>query len=227
VLYLSFAVVPFLYLEDFSKSSHVYIAMIVAAALASIAGIGQERLLQYPSWKSGKTGNQTKSRFWTFMSRRFPTDSPEARLYFSCVTTLFLPLGLYAAFLSPSSSNNYAQAVGLGFATWGIYSVYLSNFNYLADTYHIYASSALAAQSFCRNIVGGSFPLITSIMFTNLGLRGVGGMLGGIATILTAIPWILVFFGGPIRARSKFAIVSHPLRSITCGKLDLTHGIGP
>jgi len=32
----------------------------------------------------------------------------------------------------------------------GIFSIYLAVFNYLADTYHRYASSALAAQSFCK-----------------------------------------------------------------------------
>src|SRR3546814_7652455 len=51
-----------------------------------------------------------------------------------------------------SSDVCSSDLVGLGFALWGIYSVYLATFNYLADTYHIYASSALAAQSFCRNV---------------------------------------------------------------------------
>lgn len=32
----------------------------------------------------------------------------------------------------------------------GIFSVYLAVFNYLADTYHRYASSAIAAQSCCE-----------------------------------------------------------------------------
>ncbi|KND93520.1 putative drug/proton antiporter YHK8 [Tolypocladium ophioglossoides CBS 100239] len=171
VLYLSFSVVPFLYGTDLDRSSRVYVAMMVAAAVA--------------------------------------TASPEARLYFSCLTALLLPAGLFGAFLCPRDMDGYAEAVGLGFATWGIYSVYLATFNYLADAYHVYASSALAAQSFCRNVLGGGFPLLTGAMFANLGLRGAGGLLGGIAMALTVIPWVLVFLGGRIRARSKFAIVSY------------------
>jgi hypothetical protein len=40
----------------------------------------------------------------------------------------------------------------------------LAVFNYLADAYGIYASSALAGQSFLRNMIAGSFPFFTEIM---------------------------------------------------------------
>lgn len=209
VLYLSFSVVPFLYGPDFSMSSRVYVAMMIASAAATIVGIYQEHLLKHSQWKRQEEGFQySDSKFWAFMRRRFPAEAPEARLYFTCITALLLPVGLFVAFLGSQGTSGYLKAVGLGLATWGIYSVYLATFNYLADTYHIYASSALAAQSFCRNILGGCFPLLTSIMFTNLGLKGAGGMLGGIATGLTVIPWVLLFYGERIRAKSKFAKVS-------------------
>lgn len=87
----------------------------------------------------------------------------------------------------------------------GIFSVYLAVFNYLADVYHRYASSALAAQSFCRNCFGGAFPLVTDALFANLGYGRAGTLLGGIGVLLTFVPWVLVFFGPKIRARSKFA----------------------
>ncbi|CAM1508560.1 Fc.00g054080.m01.CDS01 [Cosmosporella sp. VM-42] len=208
VLYLSFAVVPFLYSDNLAMSSRIYIAMMASAVVATVVGITQERLMRHPQWQVKEVAGveRSYSGFWVFMRRHFPVDSPEARLYFACITALLLPVGLFAAFLGPSSTSGYAQAIGIGIANWGIYSVYLATFNYLADTYHVYASSALAAQSFCRNVIGGAFPLITGILFTNLGLRGAGAMLGGIASALTLIPWVLVFFGEKIRARSSFAI---------------------
>jgi hypothetical protein len=43
-------------------------------------------------------------------------------------------------------------AMAVGCATMGIFSIYLATFNYLADTYHRYASSAIAAQSCCKSI---------------------------------------------------------------------------
>ncbi|KAF4437892.1 drug proton antiporter YHK8 [Fusarium acutatum] len=205
VLYLSFSIVPYLYSDNYNMSMRIYVAMMASAIIATVVGILQENLMKHPLW-SGHVDEKEVSRFWRFMRKHFPADSPEARLYFSCLTALLLPAGLFVAFLSPISTSHYTQAIGIGFANWGIYSVYLATFNYLADTYHMYASSALAAQSFCRNVLGGIFPVLTGIMFDNLGLRNAGCVLGGIASVLTLIPWVLVFFGGRIRARSKFAI---------------------
>lgn len=209
ILYLSFSVVPFLYNGNLDMSSRVYIALMAATACATVTSILQEQLLKHQYWKSLENGGSpTNSKFWLFMRRKFPADAPESRLYFACVTAMFLPAGLFIAFLCPQDWKAHAQAIGLGFALWGIYSVYLATFNYLADTYHVYASSALAAQSLCRNLLGGAFPLVATPLFRNLGTRPAGGLLGGIAAALTVIPWVLVFFGQRIRARSKIAIVS-------------------
>jgi MFS family permease len=209
VLYLSFSIVPFLYQNNYNLSSRVYGAIIAAAVVATVMSLLQQHLLRHPQWRSYDDHFEySDSRFWAFMRSRFPTDSPEARLYFSCITALFLPAGLFGAFLCPEYMSGYAEAIGLGFAIWGIYSIYLATFNYLADSYHVYASSALAAQNFCRNVLAGIFPLIVNAMFTNLGLKGAGGVLGGIAMLLSVIPWVLLFFGERIRSRSKLAIVS-------------------
>ncbi|TWU77472.1 hypothetical protein ED733_006981 [Metarhizium rileyi] len=209
ILYTSFSVVPFLYQNSFSLSSCVYGAIIAAAVVATAMGILQQHLLKHPQWRVHDADFEySDSKFWAFMRKRFPTDAPEARLYFACVTALLLPAGLFGAFLCPEHMSGYAEAIGLGFAVWGIYSIYLATFNYLADSYQTYASSALAAQSFCRNMLGGIFPLIVNAMFTNLGLKGAGGMLGGIAMALSIIPWVLLCFGENIRSRSNLAIVS-------------------
>jgi hypothetical protein len=146
------------------------------------------------------------SRFWGLLRRKFPVTVPEARLYCTCVSAILLPAGLFIfGFTAKRDIHWIAPAIGICLATMGIYSVYLATFNYLADTYHKYASSALAAQSFCRNVLGGIFPLVTGFLFTNLGESRAGALMGGIAIGLTAVPWVLVFFGERIRARSPFA----------------------
>ncbi|KFH41021.1 putative MFS-type transporter-like protein [Hapsidospora chrysogenum ATCC 11550] len=214
VLYLAFAVVAYLHLDDFNAACRSYIAMIAGSAAATAVSVWQEDLLNHPQWRQQRGDasreQHTDSKFWALMRRSFPAEAPEARLYFSCITGFFLPAGLFGAFLVPSTSSpddsGTSLAIGIGFATWGIYSVYLAAFNYLADTYHVYASSALAANSFCRNMVGGAFPVVTGIMFSDMGIRGAGGMLGALGMALTAIPWVLVFSGARVRARSKMAI---------------------
>ena len=212
VLYLGFAVVSYLHLDNFGAAYRSYVAMIAGTIVATITGIWQERLLSHPQWRADTPEQYTSSKFWAFMRRRFPAEAPEARLYFACFTSLLLPAGLFAAFLAPQTGRDDDQgsvlAIGMGFATWGIYAVYLAAFNYLADTYHIYASSALASNGFSRNVIGGSFPVVTAPMFSNMGIKAAGGMLGGLGLALTLVPWVLVFFGARIRARSKMAIVS-------------------
>ncbi len=78
------------------------------------------------------------------------SSTPEGRLYFSCVQSALLPIGLFwfAWTLAPSV-HWIVPTMAIWCATMGLFSIYLAVFNYLADTYHRFASSALAAQSFC------------------------------------------------------------------------------
>lgn len=210
VLYLTFSSVPLVFsLEhgwDIEQSGRIFAAIIVGGILGTAVGIWQEYMLHHTRWQPTPENEADNSRFWSLLRRRFPVSAPEARLYCTCVTAILLPAGLFIfGFTSKRDIHWIAPAIGIVLATMGIYSVYLATFNYLADTYHKYASSALAAQSFCRNILGGVFPLVTGYLFTNLGASRAAALLGGIAIGLTAVPWVLVFFGPRIRARSPFA----------------------
>lgn len=42
-------------------------------------------------------------------------------------------------------------------------------------------------------------------MFERLTIGGAGSLLGGIGALLTLVPWVLLFYGPRIRARSKLA----------------------
>lgn len=70
-------------------------------------------------------------------------------------------------------------------------------FVYLLETYRIAHTDVSPS--------GGVFPLITTQMYNRLGYGPASSLLGGIGTLLTIVPWILVFYGPRIRARSKFA----------------------
>ncbi|KAK1981631.1 major facilitator superfamily transporter [Colletotrichum cereale] len=173
VLYCTFGSIPLVLSRtrhlDAEQSGYFFIAMIVGSVVATVVGILQDGLLQLPQWRADSPVGES-SRFWLFMRRRFPAEAPESRLYFTCISATLLPAGLFLfGFTAKQDFHWIAPAFGVGLATWGIYSVYLATFNYFADVYHRYASSALAAQSFCRNILGGVFPLVTGSLFRNLG----------------------------------------------------------
>ena len=239
ILYLTFGSIPLVFQRVYGftleQSGYVFVSLIIGAIFATAIGLWQDRILYHPKWAAdpsldagangdssddsasknrsatGTPPNSRSDRMWAFLRRRFPASAPESRLYFTCLTSTFLPIGLFIfGFASRPGTHWIGPAIGLVLATMGILSIYLAVFNYFADTYHKYASSALAAQSFCRNVLGGAFPLVTGPLFRNLGEGGAGGLLGGIATALTIVPWVLVFFGERIRARSPFASASAP-----------------
>ncbi|ROT36317.1 MFS general substrate transporter [Sodiomyces alkalinus F11] len=192
------------------QSGYFFGAITAGSAVATAVAVAQDRLLLLPQWRADlppPEGGAVSASFWRVVRRRFPAEAPECRLYFTCVTACFLPAGLFLfGFTVRPDVHWVAPAAGIFLATWGIYSVYLATFNYFADIYHKYASSALAAQSCCRNLLGGAFPLVTGALIRNLGEERAGSLLGGIAAGLTLIPWALVFFGETIRSKSRFAI---------------------
>ncbi|MCJ1471781.1 hypothetical protein MMC13_000422 [Lambiella insularis] len=189
VLYLTFSSIPLVFTTnhhfDLQENDTVFAAMCVGAILSTLLSIYQEKIAKH----YGKHSS-----------------TPEGRLYFACIESALLPIGLFwFGWTSFPQVPWIVPAIAVGCATMGIFSIYLAVFNYLADTYHRYASSALAAQSFCRNVLGGIFPLITTAMYTRLTFSGASSLLGGVGALLTIVPWVLVFYGPKIRARSKFA----------------------
>jgi hypothetical protein len=117
--------------------------MSIAAIISTILSIYQEAFL------SKLLARSTSSAKLLTILR---TPSPEGRLYFACVESVLLPLGLFWFGWTQFGHIPWiVPTLGIGCATMGIFSVYLATFNYLADTYHRYASSALAAQSFCKH----------------------------------------------------------------------------
>ncbi|KAL7620166.1 hypothetical protein AAE478_009159 [Parahypoxylon ruwenzoriense] len=229
ILYLTFGSIPLVFQRQYDfnieQSGYVFTAMIAGSILATIMGIYQEGLLKHPRWQPRPENSDADSfegenvdsvGIWAFVRRKFPAESPESRLYFTCFTSILLPAGLYLfGFTAQPSIHWMVPAFAIFLATMGIFYIYLATFNYLADIYQSYASSALAAQSFCRNVLGGAFPLVTGPLIWNMGEHAMGGLLGAIATALTAVPWVLVLFGEKIRQRSSFAVaLEHKQRYI-------------
>lgn len=112
------------------------IAMSVGSILATVLSVYQEKVA---------------NRFGKMSS------TPEGRLYFACIESILMPIGLFWFGWSSSPPVPWiVPTLAVGCATMGIYTIYLATFNYLADTYHRYASSAIAAQSFCKFVLVSS-----------------------------------------------------------------------
>lgn len=193
-LYLLFSAIPLIfetrYGFNIAQVGAVFSVISIAAIISTIISVYGEPLAQ-------KYCNEKQRKFFA---------TPEGRLSFCCVQSLLLPIGCFwFGWTCFSNIPWIVPTIGIGAATMGVFSIYLAVFNYLADIYHRYASSALAAQSFCRNLAAGSFPVFTNIMFRKLTYGGAGSFLGGVSAVLSIVPWMLVFFGPRIRAKSRIA----------------------
>lgn len=161
ILYISLAAVPLIYTttHNFSlASSNAFFAATYAGALACTPlAIHQDRLTRRLS--------------------RSPSQ-PETRLYFARAASALLPAGLFLfGWTARASAHWIWPAAATGLATAGIFAVYLAVFNYLSGRF---ASSALAAQGFCRNGAGrgagaGGGPDVRGARVRRRGERARGG----------------------------------------------------
>ncbi|KAH9175933.1 major facilitator superfamily domain-containing protein [Lactarius sanguifluus] len=138
---------------------------------------------------------------------------PEARLTWARFAGIMFPVGMFVyAWTSFSRVSWIAMTIGIVIFIWATFIIYLAAFTYLADCYGTYASSAIAAQSLSRNLLGMAFPLFTKQMFATLTYKW-GNTLFGLyssydgshslgACTLTCI---LFYYGPAIRARSKIS----------------------
>lgn len=191
VLYLQFGALPLVYKTnhgfDLQQTGAIFAAICVGGIISTPLSIYQEK------WAVKHNPEKFGS-------------SPEGRLYFTAFESALMPIGLFwFGWTCYPSIPWIVPTIAVTLQTMGIFSIYLAVFNYTADVYHIYASSALAASGLCRNLLGGSFPLVTEQMFTGMGFQAASSLLGGIGAVLTFVPWVLIFFGPRIRARSKIA----------------------
>lgn len=184
-LYMAFEAIPLAFRDRYQFNTEqtglVFIAMSVGAILAAIIAISIPHM------------------------HRNTTGSPEYQLYPACFQSMLLPVGLFWLGWTVSPTIHWIVPVlSVASVTMGIFSVQLAVFNYLADTYGAYASSTLAAQSFCRNVIASLLPLAVDRMFGQMTIQGAFSLLGGVGIGLSVVPWVLVLYGPRIRGRSKF-----------------------
>ncbi|KAJ5881593.1 uncharacterized protein N7529_000265 [Penicillium soppii] len=88
---------------------------------------------------------------------------------------------------------------------FGMVLVFLSVFNYLIDSYTIFAASVLAANSALRSLFGMAFPLFTTYMYQNLGIHWASSIPAFLSLACVPFPFIFYKYGARIRQRCTYA----------------------
>ncbi|KAF8836966.1 MFS general substrate transporter [Paxillus ammoniavirescens] len=129
---------------------------------------------------------------------------PEARLYSALVAAVLLPTGMFIyAWTARPTIHWVVPLIGLTVFMVGTFIIYQVVFVYLADCYGPYASSALAGQSLCRNLLGAIFPLFAQQVYDSLTYKWANTLFALVSVAMIPIPYILFIYGAAIRRRSK------------------------
>ncbi|BGP29998.1 hypothetical protein JCM10296v2_001750 [Rhodotorula toruloides] len=100
----------------------------------------------------------------------------------------------------------YSAAIGGILFSAGFYTIYFGTYLVLGDIYDRYSSSAQAAQSLLRNILGATFPFFGVAMYDRLTFPWASTLVGFIAGAFAILTGLSLADGERLRARSKVAI---------------------
>lgn len=199
IIFLFFSVIPLTFQNHHGWSQGVaglpYISSIMGCFFAFAASVHQQKVYARIREQNGGI------------------PSPEARLWWSRVGAILLPVSLFWFSWTQFASVHwivptlalcpmvfsicmslffhhqlFAQFTDRLCASSVIDLIFDAVQNYLADGYGEYASSAISAQGFIRNMLAASFPLYSTQMFTNLGYQWGGTLCALIATVMIPLP---------------------------------------
>ncbi|WWC89634.1 uncharacterized protein L201_004559 [Kwoniella dendrophila CBS 6074] len=138
--------------------------------------------------------------------RRQDKDGAEGRLWASMVAGIVFAAGCFVFGASATSDASwFGPCAGTGMVLAAAFTILQCCMVYLANCYGAFASSAIAGMSFLRIMLGSSFAIFTNDMFDNLTVRYSLIMMGGIAMLLTPIPFVFFFKGPWIREHSPYS----------------------
>ncbi len=128
----------------------------------------------------------------------------EASISVVSISALLVPIGLlWFAWTSVPATIHWIWPIlaGVPFGA-GQTAIFIYANIYIAGSYGIYATSALAGSGFVRSVFGGLLPLAGPSMYNTLTPQWAGTLLGVLSLLLVPIPFVFYFRGKRVRERS-------------------------
>lgn len=192
LLYMLFSIYPIIFQEKRGWNSGVGELPLIGTVIGAVLGG------MYVFWDSQQIRKKTEAGHKLV---------PEDRLPMAMLGGVLFPATMFwFAWTGEYNSIHWIVPTLAGvFLSTSILLIFVAYLNYLADTYLMYAASAIAANTVARSACGASAPLFTNYMFSALGVGGGGSLIGGVGILLMPAPFLFYKFGRRIRERSKFA----------------------
>ncbi|GAA6017150.1 hypothetical protein JCM10207_002552 [Rhodosporidiobolus poonsookiae] len=161
--------------------------------IGALFGVLENELIQEPLYRRAVKQGGGKAK-------------PEARLYSSVGGALCFAIGtLCFGWTARPHIHWIAPCIFLAMAQFGLYIIYLATYNYLAEVYDRYSSSAQAAQSLLRGIMGAVFPFFALKLYERLSYPDASTVIACVGFAFVAMPLALIRYGATLRTRSKVA----------------------
>lgn len=202
-LYLLFTTFTFVFEDNYNFSPSIVGLVYIGVGVGNFMGLAvlgatSDRLAKALALKDqkrdGGTGGDGKIK-------------PEYRLPPLIYAGPLIPIGLIIYGWTAQYHMQWAVPIfGTLLVGIGLIACFMSINTYLVDTFHIYAASALAANTVLRSILGGVFPLFGLQMYAGLGLGWGNSLLAFVALAMCPIPWVFYNYGERIRTHPKWQV---------------------
>jgi DHA1 family multidrug resistance protein-like MFS transporter len=180
-------VYPVIYGFSPGQSGLVFVSLAVACGIGIVAYITYLYTYMIPDLK--KHGHR----------------SQEHRLIPAVIASLFPPVGLSLfAWTSRESIHWIVGIIGILLYAAAVFIIFQCIFVYIPLVYPRYAASLFAGNDFSRSAFAFAFILFSRFIFVNLGIGKGVTVLAGLSVLGILGMVVLYFYGGKLRARSKF-----------------------
>ncbi|KAJ4369647.1 hypothetical protein N0V83_005409 [Neocucurbitaria cava] len=131
---------------------------------------------------------------------------PEFRLWHAMLGAPAIPISLFWMGWTSNSSISIWSPIAAGVLFgYGVLCVFISSYQYIIDSYEIYAASALTSVTLVRYVAAGGMTVVGIPFYENMGVHWTLTILGGISALLVPVPYLLYAYGEKIRRLSKYA----------------------
>ncbi|KAI5474648.1 hypothetical protein MNV49_002692 [Pseudohyphozyma bogoriensis] len=194
VVFLYIGAVAHVFTETYGFNQGTSSTVLICGCIGSLIGWVQDQTIQERLYqRSRREGNGVAT--------------PEARLYSSTAGGILFSVGAFGfAWTARPWIHWIAPCIFVTMSNVGSYIIYLATYQYLAEVYGTFSSSAQAAQSLLRGILGAVFPFFGVIMYDNLTFKWASTLVGFVSAGFAIVPFVMIKYGAQLRARSKIAV---------------------
>ncbi|PRT56898.1 hypothetical protein B9G98_04518 [Wickerhamiella sorbophila] len=131
-------------------------------------------------------------------------ESPPLRLWTMLPGAIVLPISLFWWFWTGFYLVHWiCPTIAMAFTGFGLVTAYAPALNFVYVSYNISPEVALSANSITRALMMGMCPFFVKAMYFTLGMEWAGTLLGCLATVLGALPyivfWVIPLWGHPAK----------------------------